>query len=149
MPKLPEGIWNQQPKEKTFIYHGYKATIRQNKLGAMYGYVTIPETNGHYEKSRLADWANFDVHGGVTYVNYSKGNLIVGFDAEHMNDLVPAKLEAQQQMIENEYRNAVELQKEFGSGEQPDATLFQLSYKDAGFIKKELKHLIDQMFVLE
>lgn len=79
--------------EKDFIVDGFRCVIIGSYMGHRCGYIAIPKNHKLYEKHY--DDIDIDVHGGLTYSEYSRGGYPVetkeqvwwiGFDCAHYCD---------------------------------------------------------------
>jgi hypothetical protein len=63
-----DGPWMQEPDRKQWQHAGYACLIVRNHMGALCGYVGIPEDHPDFE----ADCMNVDIsaHGGVNYCGF-------------------------------------------------------------------------------
>ena len=71
-------------------YHEWQNTlkcyIRRNPVGAWCGYVVIPKNYPIDFEQEI----QINCHGGITYQSTNDdGDLVIGFDCAHFNDLVP------------------------------------------------------------
>lgn len=63
-----------------------KCYIRRNPVGAWCGYVVIPKNYPLDFEQEM----QINCHGGLTYQSINdEGDLVIGFDCAHFNDLVP------------------------------------------------------------
>ena len=98
--------------------------IRNKMFGHWCGYVVIPSDFGH-----TVDENQISVHGGVTYNGETYANvgdsndILIGFDANHFNDITEYSLTI--------FKNMMEVN---GS-----------SYKDIDFIKSECISMAEQI----
>jgi hypothetical protein len=95
------GPWMEEPDRKQWQHAGYACLIVRNHMGALCGYVGIPEDHPDFE----ADCMNVDIkaHGGVNYCGHCFGPIChvpepgmpdnvwwFGFDCGHGYDFLPA-----------------------------------------------------------
>ena len=129
-----KGEWCDEPDLVSFSFKGHECIIRRIMVpdgprgkhifgGYLCGYVI---TEGKY-----ADWdeISFDVHGGITHMGYliDIGKSCIGFDCSHFCDLIPSKQKRDE-----------EIRKEFNF-------LRTKTYKNIGFVKKELESLVSHL----
>lgn len=124
-------------------YRGYLGYIKQNDLGALCGYVTVPKRHMDVMK----DDDNFYVHGGVTYTGDQIFNVealgdnhnkvtVIGFDCAHAGDAMP-KME----------KELSKIRKLIGINDIPEMYSFysQQVYRDIDYVKNQIKSMIDQI----
>jgi hypothetical protein len=79
--------------EKDFIVDGFRCVVVGIYMGHRCGYIAIPKGNELYGKDY--DEINIDIHGGLTYAEYSENDYPVktdenlywiGFDCAHCGD---------------------------------------------------------------
>ena len=77
---------NEKTKtELEWTYKGYKCQAVFLKMGHRTGYVAIPKDHPLYNKIDFeSDLIN--VHGGITYAQFSDGDYLIGFDFGHYGD---------------------------------------------------------------
>ena len=74
--------------EKEFEYHGFTCIVRRGPMGALNGYVVLPEGHRYYGKNY--DDIPVEIHGGLTYSEFEEEHgYMIGFDCAHFMDLVP------------------------------------------------------------
>ncbi len=91
----PPGIWHQEPDEEEFESSGYNCLVwRTPDTGHLCGYVQIPLDHPK-AKSDILD-PDLSVHGYTTFSEgWSPGHgetkkyWWIGFDCDHLHDLVP------------------------------------------------------------
>lgn len=117
--------WEAEPDELQFEHNGLKCLVLRVELGHLCGYVGIKHIPQNFDEYEV------DVHGGVTFSQpiencsgrvseYFKGcKYVIGFDAAHAGDLIPAM-----QQIGGEYRNILYMR------EEAVKLAEQLSYKE-------------------
>lgn len=91
-PKWPDGPWNNEPDHEDWVdeFTGYKCEIHRKPWnGALCGYVISPIA---------IFYADFKVHGGVTYNRECK----IGFDCDHYGDFAPSELDC---YLSSQYRD--------------------------------------------
>ncbi len=122
----PPGIWHQEPDEAVFESSGYSCLIwRTPDTGYLCGYVRIPLTHPK-AKSPILD-PDLNVHGCTTLSeewapghNAEEEFWWIGFDCNHLHDLVP----------------------------NPGLTLFEEewdSYRNFVFVRQETTNLASQL----
>jgi hypothetical protein len=90
-----KGKWMSEPDEITWkeaTPNGavYCCILRNEDMGNLRGYITIPENHQYFKLANYDD-IPLNCHGGLTYMGVNdKGQKIVGFDCAHMFDLIPA-----------------------------------------------------------
>ena len=100
-----EGEWTNEPDRKHWVDQatGLDCLIVRNRLGALCGYVGVPEGHPYYGKDYNDDaLCGVDVHGGLTYSDHCRGDIChtpeeaanepvwwLGFDCAHAGDLCP------------------------------------------------------------
>lgn len=111
--------WKSEPNEVELTLNGFDCRIERMPMGHLCGYVRIPEVHPWYLKSYSDLEDAGDVHGGLTFGGTlnSAGGYWIGFDCAHSRDLVP----------NTRYRS------------DSDCT-----YKNIGYVTKELEHLTKQ-----
>lgn len=93
------GAWNAEPDKAHWVDEatGLDCLIVRNHLGALCGYVGVPEEHRFYGK-HYDQMLAVDVHGGLTYADECNGHIChdadnrvwwLGFDCAHLHDLVP------------------------------------------------------------
>ena len=96
--KWRAGEWLDEPDVVTWVSHGLECMIVRRSLGALCGYVAIPESNDLHGVHYM-DEASYSLspHGGITYSENShplKTKLCTewwfGFDCAHGGDHCPA-----------------------------------------------------------
>jgi hypothetical protein len=111
--------------KKEGSFYSWKNTleceIKRNRHGSWCGYVTIP-------KSFAIDFDDdlpINCHGGITFQNLDKnGDLKIGFDCAHFNDLIP-----------DIHFNIL----------KPDVQLDGLIYRDKDFVISEVNDMVTQI----
>lgn len=96
-----EGEWQHEPDRKEWKDEktGLDCMIIRNQMGALCGYVGVPE--GHPAHGKGYNDVDIDVHGGLTYAAECHGHIChkteggdhvwwFGFDCAHSRDLVPS-----------------------------------------------------------
>lgn len=123
-------IIEKEGEYKAFMYHGYPCRIIRRGMESLIhlcGYVGIPKTHLWYGKDY--DDIDADVHGGLTYASHSlryqpeTDFYWIGFDCAHAGDFCS--------MFDLEYEHVVNERFE--------------TYKNMGFVEKELKKLVRQV----
>ncbi len=86
----PPGPWHNEPDKDEWVDEatGLKCQIIRNELGALCGYVGVPDTNQHFGKHY--DEVDVDTHGGLTYSREKSNVWWFGFDCAHAQDVMPA-----------------------------------------------------------
>lgn len=95
-----EGPWLDEPDRVEWRSEGLPCLIVRNNLGALCGYVGVPE--GHPWYGRHYDDVDADVHGGLTFSDPCSGHIChvplegeptevywFGFDSGHLGDILP------------------------------------------------------------
>lgn len=86
----PRGEWDNEPD-----YVEFKSSnrvcylVRNSSTGSWCGYVSVPDSHWLFEKNKKEEYyieCNLEVHGGVTWAR----DGLIGFDAAHHGDLMPA-----------------------------------------------------------
>ena len=137
----PRGPWDDEPDKIQWIddITGLPCLIHRNRMGALCGYVGVPEDHPVYKKHY--DEHHFTVHGGLTYGDLcAEGDdpsigichipepgepdnvYWLGFDCGHLGDLSP------------NFENIVY------PGEFPKDV-----YRDVGYVKQECTQLAVQL----
>lgn len=136
--KWGSGPWQSEPDKAQWIHAGLDCLIVRNDMGALCGYVGVP--NGHplhgKDYDQAHDLAEIDVHGGLTYARDCAGKIChvpeqgrpdhvwwLGFDCAHLGDFVPSS---------NSLRS-------FGLSRRRDEV-----YRDLAYVKAEVERLADQ-----
>lgn len=130
------GEWVEEPDLVSFEYREYECQIQRGchllldvamGLGQLCGYVNIFPTHPWFKKDY--DEIDATVHGGLTYsaLDVETNTWVIGFDCAHYNDIIPGA------------KSIVEEHKAF-------MEVFNLpySYKNVGFVKDQLKSLVEQ-----
>lgn len=101
----PPGPWHDEPDRAEWRTEGFPCLIVRGPMGALCGYVAIPQ--GHPWHGRSYSSIDADVHGGLTYAApCDEGGKIChvpqpgepadvvwyGFDCNHYGDEAPAAL---------------------------------------------------------
>lgn len=97
----PSGEWDDEPDYEEFIHNNLRCVIRRTYMGALCGYVIVPNDHPSYTVSS----DDLVVHGGVTFdervsllelkpieqmgFTNVEGTRIIGFNCHHYDDLVP------------------------------------------------------------
>lgn len=96
------GPWDNEPDRIEWRYQGLPCLIVRNSMGALCGYVGVPEGHPWYRKDY--GQVDADVHGGLTYADHccddtpichvpqpgeSDNVWWLGFDCAHSFDYVP------------------------------------------------------------
>jgi hypothetical protein len=96
------GPWDNEPDKLVWVdpYTNLDCMIHRNRMGALCGYVGVPEGHPAFEKHY--DDVNVHVHGGLTYADSCRGDLCheaqpgrpahvwwLGFDCNHLGDFAP------------------------------------------------------------
>lgn len=90
--KWPPGPWHDEPDELDFTTQaGYTGRIRRGRMGALCGYVLVPDTHPMYKVGY--DDVPVQVHGGLTYSEGRFSEWILGFDCAHAGDVSPHMLQ--------------------------------------------------------
>jgi hypothetical protein len=153
-----EQEWRNEPNELEFEYKGYKCLILRGPVGALNGYVFIPDGHKLYGKLYNDQMnENFDVHGGLTYSGNLKGQdkWAIGFDCAHLGDIAPLSLD-REWFYKDKLDKATDEEKDKAS-QIFDALeiLYKIyptscntnidTYKNIDFVKKECEKLVDQL----
>lgn len=133
----PTGPWADEPDRIEWRTHGFACLIVRNRMGALCGYVGVPE--GHpwhgkdYKHESLSD---VTAHGGLTFADKcQEGGKIchvpqpgeadsvwwLGFDCAHLGDTTPGLL------------------KHFGGPRD-----YFESYKSVAYVRNEVNQLAEQ-----
>lgn len=119
------GPWNNEPDEIWWqdVTTGYSCLVRRNGMGALCGYVAIPQGhpwyNIHYDEIY-----GVDVHGGLTFSGSREGfenTFWVGFDCGHWGDLIP------------------------GTNKYKDGGFDEETYKTVAYVQEECARLCQQI----
>lgn len=137
-----DGEWMIEPDRVQVDYRGVECEILRNSMGALCGYVTVPE--GHEWHGKHYDEIECEVHGGLTFGQQmpwgssEKEEYVIGFDCAHFRDITPSceKLLAEQR-------------KKFPRPESSRGLLeegpFTPIYKNIAYVRGEIESLVDQM----
>lgn len=102
----PSGPWDREPDRVEWRDDatGLVCLIVRNPLGALCGYVAVPDGHVYFQK-RHGDIDDVSVHGGLTYSDFCQGDIChvpapgesdhvwwLGFDCAHYADCVPAMM---------------------------------------------------------
>jgi hypothetical protein len=89
--KWGPGPWQAEPDslEWTDEATGFQCKIKRNGLGALCGYVGVPDPDGVYNASYNELENIVSCHGGLTCGYQRDGTTWLGFDCCHAGDLVP------------------------------------------------------------
>jgi hypothetical protein len=91
-------IMELEGDNKKFVYRGIPCEINRGPMGALCGYITIP--------NEYPDPEGIPCHGGVTFCEEGDDETIVGFDCSHYMDLVPKMVEMMpHHMNDGKYRD--------------------------------------------
>ncbi len=140
------GLWQDEPDKEQWADEetGYACLLKRSRLGALCGYVGVPE--GHPWHGKGYDEVEADAHGGLTYASLCQegpeGQTIchvsapgepeplwwLGFDCAHCWDLVPA------------------MNADLNSAGITRGTYAELgeTYKPVGYVKEECARLAQQ-----
>lgn len=142
--RFNQGPWMKEPDKVQFYDPTTKATclIVRNHMGALCGYVGVPEGHPAFEKDY--NEVDYYAHGGLTFASFcvedEKENGIchvpfpgepdrvwwLGFDCGHAGDLIPE--------MEAYYRQA-----------GISSTMME-TYKDIAYVRQECLDLAKQLF---
>ena len=90
----PKGEWDNEPDSAEWMDEatGLRCRIMRNFVGALCGYVEVPQSHPHFERSYEA--FDVEVHGGLTFsgpiIDGTDPAREVGFDCAHYADYQPA-----------------------------------------------------------
>ena len=113
------GPWDSEPDKVQWRAHGFACLIHRNRVGALCGYVGVPEGHELYQVDydNAPEWLWEHTHGGLTYSDLcqdvedeSHGICHVdqvgegevwwlGFDCAHLGDEVPGMLSFHEEML--------------------------------------------------
>lgn len=145
--RFGKGEWIDEPDEMEFDYRSIECEILRNQVGALCGYVTVPEEHPWHRKPY--DDIDCEVHGGLTfaasaiYKEGEKEKFKIGFDCSHFNDLCPVI-----EKIMDEARNRPENQRLRKTRDHMALlapNILRPTYKNIAYVKAEIEGLVDQM----
>lgn len=91
----PAKPWENEPNTLCWEWEErLMCRIARNSLGVLCGYVFVPQAHPLHRKGTDSWWC-VEVHGGVTFANLmcfpgtSMKRYAIGFDCNHLGDLVP------------------------------------------------------------
>ncbi len=134
---LMEGVWQDEPDKLFWVDEETKldCLIVRGPLGALCGYVGVPENHPFYDDGD-EDTFDVDVHGGITFQGFCHGDIChpteiassekvrwLRFDCAHCGDLVPG--------------DYLWLNNEIFAGDE---------YRDVSYVKKEAERLAKQLY---
>lgn len=83
-------IIEEEGNEFSFMSYGLECYgIRNPSLLTWCGYIEIPRKHGAYSVIQKIG-TDFDVHGGITYDDFNKTRIKIGFDCAHYMDVAPS-----------------------------------------------------------
>lgn len=139
----PEGPWQLEPDKVEWRDKetDYPCLIVRNPMGALCGYVGVPEYHSAYREDY--DQVDVQAHGGLTFSDHCQKEdkkfgvchagpdkvWWLGFDTAHWGDLIP-------ELINLRRETATEL-------------FYRDTYKDISFVKKQVKSLAKQLKQME
>lgn len=132
--KWGDGPWIKEPDLILFFYKDVICRLERSSLGSWCGYVLLPE-NHPWGKEDYEN-INAEVHGGITYRELEESGWWIGFDCAHAMDITPAIQELYEESKNNILKKFPSLQ---------SSPVFNQTYKDVEFVKKECESLVDQM----
>lgn len=118
------GEWDTEPDKLQWVDPDtdLDCLIVRGPHGALCGYVGVPESSKHFEKS-YDDLMDFDVHGGLTYADACRESpdnhgichipeagrsdkiWWFGFDCAHCDDLTPGYMRKYPELSRGTYKN--------------------------------------------
>ena len=107
--------WLTEPNDKEFESNGLKCIIhRHPSLKHLCGYIAVPLGHKLYgvDYSKLYDWMDIQVHGGLTYAGKKGDDWLFGFDCAHWHDLIPSSIENGYHEPGDIYRNMAYVESE-------------------------------------
>ena len=135
---IPEGVWTKEPDRIIWTDPASKfsCTIVRNPMGCLCGYVSVTESNLVYNQTyNEIEYKYAEVHGGLTYTEKDGDLWQLGFDCGHaMEDIIPAMLDV--------WKRVPNFPKE-------RALFKDATYKDIGYVIKEIQRLASQLIKLE
>jgi hypothetical protein len=142
------GEWVEEPDEASFFSEGFLCAIFRNRMGALCGYIRIPEDH-HWRGVSLVDFCTGkvegpDIHGCITYAEQYEDGYWIGFDCAHTGDIVP--------LVEASYKERPETRGRLANFQKKEEDLiFQIlrdlperSYKNMNFVIEQCKSLARQ-----
>lgn len=112
----PRGEWDTEPDRVEWFDKatGMPCPIVRNPMGALCGYVGVPEEHPHFGKGY--DNVDYRAHGGLTYADACQvGGAVChagddkrwwfGFDCAHHGDEIPGMLDYGHQSYDEWYKN--------------------------------------------
>lgn len=141
-------IWKNEPDRLQWIDEstGLDCLIVRNSMGALCGYVGLPENHPDYERKGyglLGEQKHCDeiytAHGGISYADHCQGHIChqgdvankkvwwIGFDCSHAGDLIPES-------------------KRFREEHGLTDMMLHETYKDIEYVKSECQNLAMQAF---
>lgn len=144
----PDGPWMTEPDKRNWITKaGLDGMIVRNRLGALCGYVAVP--NGHPLYG--ADYNHIDglrAHGGLTYTDKCADHIChvpepgrpsdvwwLGFDTAHAFDLIPGMMDIYKE-VDRKNPGLAKLRKD---------SVYADVYKDMGYVTAEVESLAAQV----
>lgn len=128
----PAGEWDNERNFYEFKFEELDCLIlRMPKMGHLCGYVKLPRQHPFYDNWN--DWIDIDVHGGITYAQFTSEDDFIykfmpettdywlGFDCGHSTDISPGI-------------DSTVLREKYG-----------ITYKNVEFVKKQLANLASQL----
>jgi hypothetical protein len=137
------GPWEAEPDVVEWRTDGLACLIVRNRLGALCGYVGIPEGHPFHGKaySDVESVRDLRVHGGLTYSNACAGHIChvarpgepdnvwwLGFDCNHSGDMAPGMMAALR-----------------ACGADHLAHRQWASYRDIEYVRHEVENLAQQL----
>lgn len=117
------GEWDGEPDKAQWIHSGLDCLIVRGPMGALCGYVGVPESHPFWEKDYDDDAIDVNVHGGLTFADRcqptddpakhichteegaaNKTVWWLGFDCNHAFDLAP-KMDTRWRVRDGVYRD--------------------------------------------
>lgn len=138
-----QGEWVDEPDIVEFEYGDMKCEIQRNDLGALCGYVHIPDYHKIYNFNCYGDdnFPEFDIHGGITFFEKNDNMCAIGFDCAHTWDIVPYN-----QKILEESRQRMKERMPWLYENEENSPFYKLScYKNINFVIQECRRLVDQL----
>lgn len=139
----PKGPWKEEPDRVEWRYKDYPCLIVRGPMGALCGYAAVTDKHPYYGVDcGDYDKVQVDVHGGVTYADRCAGHIChvpkdgetdnvwwLGFDCSHYGDFLPVRYSKEMQMLGPSWTKGHDLD----------------TYRDIGYVKKEVESLVDQL----
>jgi hypothetical protein len=153
--RFGDGEWIDEPDYVKFDYRGIECEILRNYVGALCGYVHVPE--GHSWFGIPYEEIDCDIHGGLTlgehviypddgkygYLNDCKYGYLIAFDCSHATDISPEiekhlSVASKRDDRPKGFEKIMDMREHFKIWNKP-------TYKNIAYVKAEIERLVDQM----